>query len=184
MVLFWHLIGVTGTITSKINDTSNGVYLPISKLYSILAVANLLAHNNVSQICYCGQISLQSAAVNSRFSSTFGGNIYFACIGRFFTTGHLCPHELTSKPALDSSEVGRGNGEVGVQGHQVPPHGAEGEEEGNPEPVHRLAQEPGGPVGGTGGHTVGAMGKGSQKNSQKTSNELTLKFQHSLKLLI
>ena len=34
-----------------------------SKLHSILAVANLLAHNNISQICYCGQISLQSAAV-------------------------------------------------------------------------------------------------------------------------
>ena len=39
-------------------------------------VANLLAHNNKSQICYCGQISLQSAAVN--FSDTFGGTIYFA----------------------------------------------------------------------------------------------------------
>ena len=35
---------------------------------SILAVANLLAHNNISQICYCGQISLQSAAVNCSFS--------------------------------------------------------------------------------------------------------------------
>ena len=45
-----------------------GVYLPISKLHSILAVANLLAHNNISQICYCGQISLQSAAVNCSFS--------------------------------------------------------------------------------------------------------------------
>ena len=31
---------------------------------SILAEANLLAHNNISQICYCFQISLQSAAVN------------------------------------------------------------------------------------------------------------------------
>ena len=45
-----------------------GVYLPISKLHSILAVANLLAHNNISQICYCGQISLQSTAVNCTFS--------------------------------------------------------------------------------------------------------------------
>ena len=44
------------------------VYFPISKLHSILAVANLLAHNNKSQICYCGQISLQSAAVNCSFS--------------------------------------------------------------------------------------------------------------------
>ena len=46
----------------------NGVYLPISKLHSILAVANLLAHNKIRQICYCGQISLQSAAVNCSFS--------------------------------------------------------------------------------------------------------------------
>ena len=35
---------------------------------TILAVANLLAHNNISEICYCGQISLQSAAVNYSFS--------------------------------------------------------------------------------------------------------------------
>ena len=41
-----------------------GVYLPISKLHLILAVANLLAHNNISQICFCGQISLQSVAGN------------------------------------------------------------------------------------------------------------------------
>ena len=32
-----------GTIASKINGTSKGVYLPISKLHYILAVANLLA---------------------------------------------------------------------------------------------------------------------------------------------
>ena len=57
-----------GTITSKINVTPKGVYLPILKLHSILAVANLLAHNNMSQICYCGQISLHSTAVNCRFS--------------------------------------------------------------------------------------------------------------------
>ena len=41
----------------------NGVYLPISKQHSILPVANLLAHSNINQICYCGQISLQNAAV-------------------------------------------------------------------------------------------------------------------------
>ena len=51
------------TISSKINGTPKGVYLPISKLQSILVIANLLAHNYKSQICYCGQISLQSAAV-------------------------------------------------------------------------------------------------------------------------
>ena len=58
-----------------------GVYLPISKLHSILAVANLLAHKNKNQICYCGQISLQTAAVNCSFSDNLaplGGTIYFA----------------------------------------------------------------------------------------------------------
>ena len=48
-----------GTIASKINGTPKGVYLPISKLRSILAVANLLAHNNKNQICYCSQILLE-----------------------------------------------------------------------------------------------------------------------------
>ena len=46
------------------------------KLHPILAVANLLAHNNKSHICYCGQISLQSAAVICTFSdnlTTFEG---------------------------------------------------------------------------------------------------------------
>ena len=76
---------ILGTITSKINVTPKGVHLPILKPHSILAVANLLAHNNKSQICYCGQISLQSAAVNCSFSDTFGGNIYFAGDG---TYGH------------------------------------------------------------------------------------------------
>ena len=63
---------------------SPGVYLPIPKLYSILPVANLLAHNNISQICYCSQISLQSAAVNCSFSDNLthsGGKIYFAVDG-------------------------------------------------------------------------------------------------------
>ena len=64
------------TVNSKINVTPKGVYIP--KLHSILAVVNLLAHNNKSQICYCGQISLQSAAVNCSFSDTFRGTIYFA----------------------------------------------------------------------------------------------------------
>ena len=34
-----------------------GVYLLISKLHSILAVVNLLAHNNENQIYECSQIS-------------------------------------------------------------------------------------------------------------------------------
>ena len=32
------------TINSKINGTPKGVYLPISKIHSILTVDNLLAH--------------------------------------------------------------------------------------------------------------------------------------------
>ena len=56
------------TIASKINVIPKGVYLPISKLCSILAIVNLLAHNSIIQICYCCQISLQSAAVNCSFS--------------------------------------------------------------------------------------------------------------------
>ena len=67
--------------SSKINVTPKGVNLPISKLHSILAVVNLLVHNNKSQICYYGKISLQSAAVNCSFSDTFGGTIYFAGYG-------------------------------------------------------------------------------------------------------
>ena len=41
-------ISLIGTINSKINGTLKGVYLPISKLRWILAVANLLAHNNIT----------------------------------------------------------------------------------------------------------------------------------------
>ena len=36
---------------------------------SYICVADLFAHNNISQICYCGQISLQNAAVNCSFSN-------------------------------------------------------------------------------------------------------------------
>ena len=56
------------TITSKINATPKDVYLAISKMHKILIVANLLSHNNKSQICYCDQISLLSGAVNCSFS--------------------------------------------------------------------------------------------------------------------
>ena len=72
---------IEGAIASKINGTPKDVYLPVSKLHSILTVANLLVHNNISKICYCGQISLQSAAVNCIFLTMWhlwGGNIYFA----------------------------------------------------------------------------------------------------------
>ena len=35
---------------------------------SILAITNLLADNDITQICYCAQISLQNAAGNCSFS--------------------------------------------------------------------------------------------------------------------
>ena len=44
------------TINSKINGTPKGLYLPISKLHSILDVANLLAYNNL-WLCYYGQVN-------------------------------------------------------------------------------------------------------------------------------
>ena len=68
------------TNASKINGTPKGVSLPISKPHSILAVANLLAHNNIIQICYYGQILLQSAAINCSFSDNItplGGGVTF-----------------------------------------------------------------------------------------------------------
>ena len=53
-----------GTVAIKIYVTppppTKGVYLPISKLHSKL------------QICHCGQISLQSATVNSSYLTTLG----------------------------------------------------------------------------------------------------------------
>ena len=72
------------TIASKTNVTPKADYLPISNLHSILAVANFLAHNNISQIYYCCLISLQSNVVNCRFSDvTPRGKIYFAGDGTF-----------------------------------------------------------------------------------------------------
>ena len=59
------------------------VYAPISKEYSILAEANLRAHNNISQNFYCSHISLflysvlQLNALFLTISGTFGRNIYF-----------------------------------------------------------------------------------------------------------
>ena len=43
------------TVNSKINGTPKGVYLPISKLHSIYAIVNSLAHNNL-WLCYHGQL--------------------------------------------------------------------------------------------------------------------------------
>ena len=50
-ILKWRILG-----NSKINGTPKDIYLPISKLHSMLAVANLLAHNNL-RLCYYGQVN-------------------------------------------------------------------------------------------------------------------------------
>ena len=42
--------------------------LPIQKLHSILVVMNLLAHNSLSQICYCGQIYYRVLQLTAVFS--------------------------------------------------------------------------------------------------------------------
>ena len=58
------------TIKSKINGTPKGVYLPISKLLSILAVANSLAHNNITVRYYVQINSLwPKSTVASRWAS-------------------------------------------------------------------------------------------------------------------
>ena len=51
-----HIYSILRTANSKINGISKGVYLSISKLYSTLAVANLLAHNNL-WLCYYVQVN-------------------------------------------------------------------------------------------------------------------------------
>ena len=50
-------------ITSKVNGTPKGVYLPISKLHSILAVANLLAHN-ILMVMLLWALRLKSSVVS------------------------------------------------------------------------------------------------------------------------
>ena len=78
-----------------------GVYLPISKLHSILAVANLLDHNNKSQICYCGQISLQSAAVNCSFSDNLTplGVTFILLATAFYSQTQHVPNPAAQEPA-------------------------------------------------------------------------------------
>ena len=67
------------TIASKINVNPKGVYLHISKLHSILAVANLLAHN--SEVKFVTAVKFYSSvAANCSFSDNLTplGNIYLA----------------------------------------------------------------------------------------------------------
>ena len=71
-------IGIKCTINSKINGIPEGVYLPISKLHSILAAANLLGHNNLWLWYY--------------MDKTFEGTIYFTVDGTmaYLTYGSVC----------------------------------------------------------------------------------------------
>ena len=62
------------TIASKINGTPKWCLLAHfeATLDAILAVANLLAHNNKCQICYCGQISLQMLQLTADLPTPLG----------------------------------------------------------------------------------------------------------------
>ena len=65
-------------IVSKINVTSRRcLFANFEATLDFIRSEFTCPYNNTSRICYCGQISLQSDAVNQQ-SDTFGGNIYFA----------------------------------------------------------------------------------------------------------
>ena len=73
----------TCTINSKTNGTPIGVGLPTSKLYSILAIAKILAHNNL-WLCYYGQVNsiwLKTNATSKWASKYRWGTICFAVDG-------------------------------------------------------------------------------------------------------
>ena len=65
MKLATHVLAI-GIINSKINGTPKGVHFPISKLHSILMVAKLLAHNNIS-INYYVQLNSLLLKLNVAF---------------------------------------------------------------------------------------------------------------------
>ena len=70
----------TGTNSSKINGNTKGVYLPIPKPHSILAVMNLHAHNNL-WLCYYGQVNsvqLILSVASKCSSKNIWGTIYYA----------------------------------------------------------------------------------------------------------
>ena len=72
------------TISGKINCTPKGIYLPISKQHSILAVPNLLAHNSIT-VSYIVQVDFLHLKSNvaSKWASIhiYRGTIYFAVYG-------------------------------------------------------------------------------------------------------
>ena len=75
-----------------------GIYVPISKLHSILAKTNLLVHNKICQICHCGLLSQPNAAVNSSFLTHFGET--FILLAMVHDTAVTCP--FLYKPKLST----------------------------------------------------------------------------------
>ena len=61
-----NLLASRCTVNSKINGNRIGVYLRISKLHSILVVANLLEHNNIT-INYYMQVNSLKAKIECSF---------------------------------------------------------------------------------------------------------------------
>ena len=59
-----HRSFLSGTINSKINGTSKGVYLPISKQNSILVVPNLLVHNTICYYKHVNSLRLKSSVAS------------------------------------------------------------------------------------------------------------------------
>ena len=96
------LLLIECTINSKINGTLKGVYLPILKLHSILAVANLLAHNNITINNY--YVKVNSLRLKSRVTSKWAskhlwGYHLFCCWWhkislKIFTITMLCSYAI------------------------------------------------------------------------------------------
>ena len=81
----------TDIIASKITVTLKGVYWPISKLHSILAVADLLAHNNKSQFVTAVKFHYRVLQLTAVFLTIWHlwGNIYFAGDGHISNVDSL-----------------------------------------------------------------------------------------------
>ena len=79
-----NLFQYKGTINGKINGTPKGVYMPILKLHSVLAITNLLSYNNINiDITYYVRVNSLRLKWNvaskwASYLTTFGGTIYFA----------------------------------------------------------------------------------------------------------
>ena len=84
--------------TDEINDTPKCIYLPISKLHSILAIENSLAHNNITMIYYVqvNSLRLKSNVAWKWASKHLWGAIYFAVDGTWSTRVRVCAAELHS----------------------------------------------------------------------------------------